>query len=149
MTTYFRNLATATSAANTLTGAEVIPVIQDGATVHATLDDVVALTLTNPTFTGALTEQVATITDGASVVLSPANGTVQTWTLGANRSPTASFLSGQYMTLMISDAGGYTVTWPSVTWVGGAAPTLSNTGQNIIELWMISTTLYGALVGVA
>jgi hypothetical protein len=105
-------------------------------------------TITNLVFDGNYTEEVFTITDGASVDLNPANGTVQTWTLGASRSPTASnFAAGQSMTLMVNDGTAFTITWPSVTWVGGTAPTLATTGFTVIELWEVGTTLYGALVG--
>jgi hypothetical protein len=105
-------------------------------------------TITNLIFDGNYTEEVFTITDGGSVALNPANGTVQLWTLGANRSPTASsFAAGQSMTLMVADGTAYTITWPSVTWVGGSAPTLATTGYTVVELWKVSTTLYGALVG--
>ena len=104
-------------------------------------------TLTNKTFTG-FTQTVFTITDGSSVDLNPANGTIQVWTLGANRSPTAnSFAAGQSMTLMVDDGTARTITWPSVTWVGGVAPTLATSGYTVVVLWKVSTTLYGALVG--
>ncbi len=105
-------------------------------------------TITNLIFDGDFTEEVFTITDGASVDLDPSNGTIQLWTLGASRSPTATgFAAGQSMTLMVNDGTAYTITWPSVTWVGGSAPTLATTGYTVIELWKVSTTLYGALVG--
>jgi hypothetical protein len=105
-------------------------------------------TITNLIFDGNYTEEVFTITDGASVDLNPANGTIQLWTLGANRSPTAtSFAAGQSMTLMVNDGTARTITWPSVTWVGGSAPTLATSGYTVIELWEVGTTLYGALVG--
>lgn len=104
-------------------------------------------TLTVPTFTGYF-ETVFTITDGASVDLDPANGTVQVWVLGASRTPTATnFAAGESMTLMIDDGSAYSITWPSVTWVGGAAPTLATTGYTVVELWKVSSTLYGSLVG--
>lgn len=105
----------------------------------------------NVTLLGALRENIFTITDGASVDLNPANGTVQLWTLGASRTPTAnSFLSGQSMTLMIN-SGSNAITWTSVpvTWVGGTAPALSSTGFNVIELWRTSTVIYGAFIGPA
>lgn len=41
--TFFKDLATATSAAAALTGAEVLPIIQGGATVHATVDNIIDL----------------------------------------------------------------------------------------------------------
>lgn len=105
-------------------------------------------TITNLIFDGAYTEDIFTITDGASVDLDPANGTIQLWTLGASRIPTATnFTAGESMTLMVNDGTAYSITWPSVTWVGGSAPTLATTGYTVIELWKVSTTLYGALVG--
>lgn len=97
----------------------------------------------------AYNETVYAITDGASVSINPANGTIQTWTLGSNRTPTASsFASGQSVTLMIAGTTN-TVTWSSigVVWVGGSAPTLPTTGYGIIELWKVNSTVYGASVG--
>lgn len=107
-------------------------------------------TITNVVLDGNYSEDVFTITDGASVSLDPANGTVQLWTLGANRSPTAgSFASGQSITLMVDDGSAYAITWPSVVWKtgGGAAPTLNTSGYTVIQLWKVSTILYGARVG--
>jgi len=107
-------------------------------------------TITNLVFDGDYTEDVFTITDGAAVDLDPSNGTIQLWTLGASRSPTATgFAAGQSMTLMVDDGAAYTITWPSVTWKtnGGVAPTLNTTGYTVIQLWKVNTTLYGARVG--
>jgi len=106
-------------------------------------------TLTNKTFTG-FTETVFTITDGASVDINPANGTIQVWTLGANRTPTAtSFAAGQSVTLLIADGTAFAVTWSTigVVWTGGSAPTLPTSGYGVIELWKVGTTVYGAYVG--
>jgi len=98
-------------------------------------------------WTGATNENVFTISDGPSVDLNPANGTIQLWTLGASRSPTASnFVAGQSMTLMVI-ASSFSITWPSVSWVGGSAPLLAASGYTVIELWEVGTTIYGALVG--
>ena len=98
------------------------------------------------------TEEVFAITDGASVNLDPNNGSIQTWTLGASRTPgQANWAAGQSITLMINDsASAFTVTWTSVpvTWVGGTAPTLAPaSGFTVITLWKVGTTVYGALVG--
>ena len=100
----------------------------------------------------AIKETVFAITDGSSVDINPANGGIQTWTLGANRTPTASsFAEGQSVTLMIDDGTAYAITWSSIspTWVGGSAPTLATSGYTVIEFWKRSTTIYGALVGTA
>ena len=103
-------------------------------------------TLTNKTL-GDITETVFAITDGASVDLDPANGPIQTWTLGASRTATATnFAAGESMTLGVT-AGANTLTWPTMTWVGGSAPTLSTSGTTYIVLWKVSSTLYGANVG--
>ena len=100
----------------------------------------------------AIKETVFTITDGASVSINPANGGIQVWTMGANRTPTASsFAEGQSVTLMIAPLGAYSITWSSIspTWIGGSAPTLAVSGYTVIELWKQSSTIYGALVGTA
>lgn len=115
---------------------------------------VVALA-TSPTVSGitindGYTEEVYAVVDAAGVALSPTNGSIQTWTLGASRTPTSgTWAAGQSMTLMINDGTAYTVTWTTlaVTWAGGSAPTLATTGFTVIELWKVGTTIYGALVG--
>lgn len=91
------------------------------------------------------TETVYAIADGA-VDLTPDNGTIQTWILGGNRTPTESFTAGQSMTLMVRGAS-YTITWPSVTWVSGITPVLPTTGYAVIVLWKVGTTLYGQSAG--
>ena len=112
-------------------------------------------TFTNKTITGTK-ETVFTITDGAAFEINPANGGIQTITLGANRTPAATnFTAGQSVTLMIDDGSAYAITWSTVnpTWVGatatGSAPTLATTGYTIIEMWKVGSTVYAAYVGVA
>lgn len=103
-------------------------------------------TLTNKTLT-APKDTIYAITDGASVDINPANGGIQTWTLGANRTPTASsFAAGQSMTLMIDDGTAYAVTWTTigVTWISGSAPVLATSGYTVIVLWKVGSTIYGA-----
>lgn len=99
-------------------------------------------------FSNAIVETVYALS-GTTPALNPNNGTVQTWTLSANSTPTDSFVAGEAMTLMIDDGTAYTITWPSVTWKtdGGNAPTLNTTGFTAVILWKVSTTLYGARVG--
>ncbi len=112
-------------------------------------------TLTDPAITGAILEDVYTITDGAAFEIDPGNGTIQLITLGANRTPKATnFAAGESVTLMVADGTAYTLTWTDttfgtsgVTWVGGTAPTLATTGYSVIELWKVGTNVYGASVG--
>ncbi len=119
----------------------------------ADLADTTKMPLVGGTFTGSVTfqdainENVFTISDGASVDLDPDNGTIQQWTLGANRTATESLTAGQSMLLMVADGTSYTLTFPTITWVGGSAPTLATSGYTVIELFKVGSTLYGATVG--
>ena len=93
-------------------------------------------------------DTVYTITDSASVDIDPDNGGIQVWTLGASRTPTANnFDTGAKVMLMVADGTNYGITWPSVNWVGGVAPTLPTSGYGIVELWKVGTQLYGAFAG--
>jgi hypothetical protein len=80
-------------------------------------------------------------------VIDPANGTLQYKTLSANTTFTESLVDGQSVTLMIDDGTAYTITWPTITWVGGSAPTLPTTGYAVIVLWQINAVLYGLHTG--
>jgi hypothetical protein len=105
-------------------------------------------------------ETVFAITDGAAFEINPANGGIQTITLGANRTPKGtSFTAGQSVTLMIT-AGAFLITWTDTTfgplgikWVGvsspGGFPTLSTSAISIVELWKVGSQVYGAFVGIA
>ena len=96
----------------------------------------------------SITETVFAITDAASVALDPNNGMIQTWTLGANRTATDSLTSGQSMLLIVTATGSnYTLTWPTMKWNGGSAPTLGGTNVTAIELFKVGSQLYGATVG--
>lgn len=105
-------------------------------------------TLVDPAITGTIVEDVYAVT-GTTPALDPANGSIQTWTLTGNSTPTDSLAAGEAITLMVDDGTAYTITWPTMTWVNntGAAPTLATAGYTVIALWKVSTTLYGALVG--
>ena len=138
----------------TLTGDAVVY-------VTATAADVVTptgtQTLTNKTtekliLNDGYTEEVFAITDGTTVNLDPNNGSIQTWTLGANRTPgQANWAAGQSITLLVDDGSAFTITWTTlaVVWKtdGGTAPTLNTTGETVIALWKVGTTIYGARVG--
>jgi len=123
--------------------------------VSAAEQDIVQLakaqTLTTKTF-GNYTETVFAITDGTTVNLDPNNGPIQTWTLGANRTPgQANWGAGQSITLLVDDGSAATITWTTlaVVWKtdGGTAPTLNTSGFTVIVLWKVGTTIYGARVG--
>lgn len=113
-------------------------------------------TLSNKTLNGAVlndgyTEEVFAVT-GTTPALSPTNGSIQTWTLTANSTPTAgTWAAGQSITLLVNDGTAFTITWTTlaVVWKtnAGVAPTLNTTGDTVIALWKVGTTIYGARVG--
>jgi hypothetical protein len=122
-----------------------------------TLTDVVGVTatqtltnktLTNPTVTG-YTETVYALSGTA---IDPANGTIQTKTLGANTTFTESLADGQSVVLMLNPVT-YTVTWPTMTWINtlgsGASPTLEASSTNVVVIWQVGATVYGNWAGSA
>jgi hypothetical protein len=59
------------------------------------------------TFANAIIETVFALT-GTTPALNPSNGTIQTWTLSGNSTPTDSLASGEAMTLMVDDGSACT-----------------------------------------
>jgi hypothetical protein len=104
--------------------------------------------LTNPTVT-SYTETVYALSGTA---IDPANGTIQTKTLGASTTFTESLADGQSVVLMVNPVT-YTVTWPTITWINtagsGSAPTLEASSLNVVVLWQVAGTVYGNWVGSA
>ena len=99
--------------------------------------------LKDVSFEQAIREKAYNLTGTA---LDPSNGTLQYKTLGSNTTFTETFVDGESITLMIDDGNGYTVTWPTMTWASGSAPTLATSGYTTVVLWHRSS-LYGAVVG--
>jgi hypothetical protein len=114
-----------------------------------------AKTLTDPIIDGAVVEEIFTISDAAGFQIDPSNGTMQSVTLGANRTPQGTnFANGESITLRIKDGTAYTITWTSATfggsgvvWVGGTAPTLDTTNWTVVVLWKEGGQVYGKYIG--
>ena len=104
--------------------------------------------LSNPTVT-AYTETIYALSGTA---IDPANGTIQTKTLGANTTFTESLANGQSVVLMLNPVT-YTVTWPTMTWINtagsGSAPTLEASSTNVVVIWQVAGTVYGNWAGSA
>lgn len=130
----------------TATGAELN--YMDGVTSNVQTQLDAKAPSADPVFTGAIAEEVYNLTGTA---IDPANGTIQYKTLAANTTFTEALTSGEYVTLMVDDGSAYTITWPTITWLtsNGTAPDLQTTGYTVIELFKVSTTLYGAVVNAA
>lgn len=96
-------------------------------------------------FSNAIVETVYNLTGTA---LDPNNGTVQTKTISATTAFTDSLSDGESMSLHLTSASSYTVSWPTMTWItkyGDTAPFL--TAADTIVLFKIGSTLYGVWVG--
>ena len=65
--------------------------------------------------------------------------------LSENTTFTETLTDGQSLLLRLIDASSYTITFPTITWVGAVAPIL--TANCAIVLWKEQSTLYGAYVG--
>lgn len=97
----------------------------------------------NITNINAITETAYSLTGTA---IDPSNGTIQYKTLTANTTLTETLADGQSVLLMVNPAT-FAVTWPTITWANGTAPTLTASKFNTIVLWQVSGVVYGALIG--
>lgn len=108
-------------------------------------------TLTNPTVTN-YTETAYTANSSTAITLALTNGTVQIITLTGNATITMpSAVSGKsFIMFLKQDAtGSRTVTWSTVKWAGGTAPTITSTAsrQDIYSFFSDGTNWYGVTVG--
>jgi len=107
-------------------------------------------TLTNPTVTNYV-ETPYSATPTSTITLDLANGTVQIITLGGNVTitmPTAVSGKSFIMYLKQDATGSRTVTWSTVKWAGGTAPTITSTAsrQDILSFFADGTNWYGVVV---
>ena len=91
-------------------------------------------------FAGSITEQVGTMTTAIDATL----GTIQTLTMTADTTLTDSLIDGQSVTLILTN-GSFTITYPTITWVGLAEPKLSTT--DAIVFFKAGGVLYGSWNG--
>lgn len=73
-------------------------------------------------------------------------------TVSSNCTLAFTFDSGlvESMCLQLINAGAFTVTWTSILWAGGAAPTFTSSGTDMVVIWHNGDNIkYGALIGKA
>jgi hypothetical protein len=107
--------------------------------------------LTNPTVTNYV-ETPYSANSSTAITLDLANGTVQIITLTGNATitmPTAVSGKSFIMYLRQDATGSRTVTWSTVNWAGGTAPTVTSTAskQDIYSFFSDGTRWYGVTVG--
>jgi hypothetical protein len=108
-------------------------------------------TLTNPTVTN-YTETPFTANSSTAITIALTNGTVQIITLTGNATitmPTAT--AGKSFIIMLKQdaTGGRSVTWSTVKYPGGTAPTITSTAsrQDIFSFFADGTNWYGTTIG--
>ena len=108
-------------------------------------------TLTNPTVTNYV-ETPYSANSSTAITIALTNGTVQIITLTGNATitmPTA--VSGKSFIMFLKQdvTGSRTVTWSTVKWPGGTAPTITSTAskQDIYSFFSDGTSWYGVTVG--
>lgn len=106
--------------------------------------------LTNPTVTNYV-ETPYSANSSTAITLALTNGTVQIITLTGNATitmPTATSGKSFIMFLKQDATGSRTVTWSTVKWAGGAAPTITSTAsrQDILSFFADGTNWYGVVV---
>ena len=105
----------------------------------------------NPSVTN-YTETAYTANTSTAITVSLSNGTVQILTLTANATitmPTAGAGKSFIIFLRQDATGSRTVTWTTVKWAGGTAPTITSTAskQDIFSFFSDGTSWYGVTVG--
>ena len=108
-------------------------------------------TLTNPTVTN-YTETPFSANSSTAITIALTNGTVQIITLTGNATitmPTAVSGKSFIMYLKQDATGSRTVTWSTVKWAGGTAPTITSTAsrQDILSFFSDGTNWFGVVVG--
>ena len=146
------NVLTASST-NTLTNKDLTSGTNTFPSSLATLTGSQTLTnktLTNPTVTNYV-ETRFTANSSTSITLDLANGTMQDITMTGTATitmPTAT-AGKSFVLLLRSGAGSYTVTWSTVKWPSGTAPTVTTTASrmDIYSFYSDGTNWYGTTVG--
>ena len=110
------------------------------------------LGVTGNTALTTYTETKSSAAVSTSYDVSWASGSVIWLTLNASTTLTfSSPVSGKTMTFFVKQggAGGYALTWPTISWPSGAAPTLTTTAQkvDIITVVNVDGVYYGFLGG--
>ena len=146
------NVLTATST-NTLTNKDLTSGTNTFPSSLATLTGSQTLTnktLTNPTVTNYV-ETRFTANSSTAITLDLTNGTMQDITMTGTATitmPTAT-AGKSFVLLLRSGAGSYTVTWSTVKWPSGTAPTVTTTASrmDIYSFYSDGTNWYGTTVG--
>lgn len=131
------------------TGANTLNILNGKTAIGSTTDPTETLNVTgNAVVVGQCVSTAFSITDGAGFTVNWNNGNVQYVTIQSNRTPTFTNPKegGRYELIVIQGTGGSKlITWPTIKWRGGTAPTLTTTAgkADIITLIYANGSYYG------
>jgi len=105
--------------------------------------------LTNPTVTNYV-ETLYSANTSTAITVNLANGTVQNLTLTVSATitmPTA--VAGKSFIIILTQNGGFTVTWSTVSWPSATPPTLTATAarKDIFSFFSDGTSWFGTTIG--
>jgi hypothetical protein len=128
--------------AGTLAGASIV--------TYTGTETLTNKTLTNPTVTNYV-ETPYSANSSTAITLALTNGTVQIITLTGNATitmPTATSGKSFIMFLKQDATGSRTVTWSTVKWAGGTAPTITSTASrmDILSFFADGSSWFGVVV---
>lgn len=136
----------------TATGATAVTLPTTGTlSTLAGTETLTTKTLVNPTITNYV-ETPYVASTGSAITLALTNGTLQILTLTASTTITmpAAVAGKSFVIILRQDAtGSRTVTWTTVNWAGGTAPTITSTlsKQDIFSFFSDGTSWYGTTIG--
>lgn len=123
----------------------------NGASAPSWTSSLATPTLTTPTINDGYIEEAHTANTGTAITLSLANGSIQNLTLTGICTVTmpTPVLGQSFLMYLRTGTGGYTVTWSTVKWAGGTAPTLTATASrmDMFSFFSDGTNWYGVVVG--
>ena len=132
-----------------LTNAALYPTVNNGLNLGSSSkrwNSIYGTTFDGTTFSA--TTFTDTTYDLTGTDIDPANGGIQSKTFSGNTTFTESLSAGNSVVLHLEAGSSHTIGWPTIKWVtsgGNTAPTL--TAKDVVVLWKIGTTLYGAYAG--
>ena len=125
------------------------PITGTSSVVMNTSPIITTASLINPTVTNYI-ETLFSASTASAITVDLTNGTVQNLTLSATATitmPTAT--AGKSFIIILTQNGGFTVTWSTVVWPSGTPPTLTSTAakKDIFSFFSNGTSWFGTTIG--
>ena len=110
----------------------------------ATMEEIRAW-LDGQAYSGIELTRYTETTAAATASVDRADGGIQTLALTADITLSVTIADGESLLLIITGGDSWSITWPTMTWIGGSVPTLA--AETHVELLQVGATLYGYHAG--